>query len=61
MRRYTPYMLLAPALLFTVFILVYPMAQNLVNSFRDVSLVREGRGWTGTPRCTRWPGHCLRS
>ncbi|HEX7573660.1 MAG TPA: sugar ABC transporter permease [Bacteroidota bacterium] len=47
MRRYTPYMLLTPALLFTVFILVYPMAQNLVNSFRDVSLVREGRGWTG--------------
>lgn len=47
MRRYTPYMLLAPALLFTVFILLYPMAQNLINSFRDVSLVRDGRGWTG--------------
>jgi multiple sugar transport system permease protein len=47
MRKSTPYLLLAPALLFTVFILLYPMLQNLVNSFMDVSLVREGRGWTG--------------
>jgi multiple sugar transport system permease protein len=47
MRKSTPYLLLAPALLFTVFILLYPMVQNLVNSFMDVSLVREGRGWTG--------------
>lgn len=47
MRKGTPYILLAPALLFTVFILVYPVLQNLVNSFRDVSLVHEGRGWIG--------------
>lgn len=47
MRRVTPYMLIAPALLFTAFVLLYPAAQNLVNSFRDVSLVREGGGWTG--------------
>ncbi len=47
MKRYTPYLLLAPALLFTVFILLYPVAQNLVNSFREVSLVRSGGGWTG--------------
>ena len=47
MRRSTPYMLIAPALLFTVFILLYPVAQNLVNSFRDVSLVHGGGEWTG--------------
>jgi multiple sugar transport system permease protein len=47
MKKVTPYFLLAPALLFTVFILVYPLAQNLVNSFQDVSLIRGRGGWVG--------------
>jgi multiple sugar transport system permease protein len=47
MKKYTPYLLLAPALLFTAFILIYPLGQNLVNSFRDVSLTRNIGGWIG--------------
>lgn len=47
MKRATPYLLLLPALLFTVFVLVYPLVQNLVNSFHAVSLVRGAGEWTG--------------
>jgi multiple sugar transport system permease protein len=47
MKRSTPYLLLLPALLFTVFVLIYPLGQNLVNSFRDVNMVRGGGAWTG--------------
>jgi multiple sugar transport system permease protein len=47
MRKSTPYLLLVPALLFTAFILVYPLLQNLINSFRNVSLITGTGEWTG--------------
>jgi len=46
-KRALPYLLLTPALLFTAFVLCYPLAQNLVNSFRDVGLVQGAGDWTG--------------
>ncbi len=53
MRKSTPYLLLGPALLFTAFILVYPLLQNLVNSFTDASLLRSGMRWVGLRNYTR--------
>jgi len=47
MKRATPYLLLLPALIFTVFVLAYPLVQNLMNSFYQVSLVRGTGGWIG--------------
>ena len=47
MKKSTPYLLLIPALLFTVFVLVYPLVQNLINSFSDVSMITGSSGWTG--------------
>jgi multiple sugar transport system permease protein len=47
MKKSTPYLLLVPALLFTVFVLVYPLVQNLINSFSDVSLITGRGGWAG--------------
>jgi multiple sugar transport system permease protein len=47
MKKSTPYVLLVPALLFTVFVLVYPLIQNLINSLRHVSLIKGGGGWAG--------------
>jgi multiple sugar transport system permease protein len=47
MKRTTPYVLLIPALLCTVFVLAYPLAQNLYNSFHQMSLSRGTGGWVG--------------
>lgn len=47
MKRATPYLLLVPALLFTMFMLAYPLVQNLINSFSDVSMITGRTGWTG--------------
>ena len=47
MKKSTPYLLLIPALLFTVFVLVYPLVQNLINSFSDVSMITGRSGWAG--------------
>jgi multiple sugar transport system permease protein len=47
MKRSTPYLLLAPALLFTAFVLAYPLVQNIVNSFREISLIKGAGGWVG--------------
>lgn len=47
MKRVIPYLLLLPALLFTVFVLVYPLAQNLYNSLHQVSLIRGTGEWVG--------------
>ncbi len=47
MKKSTPYLLLGPALLFTAFVLVYPLFQNLINSFTDASLLRSGMSWVG--------------
>ncbi len=53
MRKSTPYLLLGPALLFTAFVLVYPLFQNLFNSFTDASLLRSGMSWVGLRNYTR--------
>jgi multiple sugar transport system permease protein len=59
MRKSTPYLLLLPALLFTFFVLVYPLAQNLVNSFREVSLIRGSGGWVGVQNYAKIFGDSL--
>jgi multiple sugar transport system permease protein len=53
MKKSTPYLLLGPALLFTAFVLVYPLLQNLFNSFMDASLLRSGMSWVGLRNYTR--------
>ena len=50
--RTIPYVLLIPALLLTGLILVFPLAQNFVNSFRDVSLVGPPGPWIGLDNYT---------
>jgi multiple sugar transport system permease protein len=59
MRKSTPYLLLLPALLFTFFVLVYPLVQNLANSFREVSLIRGTGGWVGMDNYAKIFGDAL--
>ena len=47
MKKATPYLLLVPALLFTALVLAYPLVQNLINSVRDVSMVKGSGRWVG--------------
>ncbi|MFH0991474.1 MAG: sugar ABC transporter permease [bacterium] len=47
MKKIFPYLLLLPALLFTALVLVYPLVQNLINSFSDVSMIKGNKGWIG--------------
>jgi multiple sugar transport system permease protein len=47
MKKSLPYLLLVPALLFTVFVLIYPLVQNLINSVCDVSMIKGANGWVG--------------
>jgi len=47
MKRSTPYLLLAPALVFTGFVLLFPLIQNLLNSVMRVTLTHGGGIWFG--------------
>jgi multiple sugar transport system permease protein len=47
MKKSLPYVLLTPALLFTALVLVYPLAQNLLNSLRQMSLITGSGPWVG--------------
>ncbi len=47
MKRSTPYLLLAPALVFTGFILLFPLIQNLLNSVMRVTLTHGAGIWVG--------------
>lgn len=59
MKKATPYLLLAPALLFTAFVLAYPLVQNLLNSVRNVSLARSSGEWVGFGNYARVLGDSL--
>ncbi len=47
MKKMTPYFLLLPAIVFTLFVLAFPLLQNLINSFREISLIKGAGGWSG--------------
>jgi ABC-type sugar transport system permease subunit len=47
MKKATPYMLLLPALLFTALVVAYPLVQNVINSLREVSMVKGIGKWVG--------------
>jgi multiple sugar transport system permease protein len=59
MKKSTPYLLLVPSLLFTVFVLGYPLVQNLINSFSDVSMITGRNGWSGLDNYERVLGDGL--
>jgi multiple sugar transport system permease protein len=52
-RRITPILLLLPALVFTLFVLVYPLVLNLANAFRQVSLIHGVGQWVGLKNFVR--------
>jgi multiple sugar transport system permease protein len=47
MKKATPYLLLLPALLFTALVVVFPLVQNIINSVREVSMVKGIGKWIG--------------
>jgi multiple sugar transport system permease protein len=47
MKKMTPYFLLLPAIVFTLFVLAFPLLQNLINSFREISLIKGAGDWSG--------------
>jgi ABC-type glycerol-3-phosphate transport system permease component len=47
MKKATPYLLLLPALLFTALVVAYPLVQNVLNSLRDVSMIKGTGAWVG--------------
>ncbi len=52
-KKWTPLLLFFPALAFTLFVLVFPLLQNLLNSFRKVSLIHGVGEWTGLHNLVR--------
>ncbi|HNR68375.1 MAG TPA: sugar ABC transporter permease [bacterium] len=52
-RKITPILLLLPALVFTLFVLVYPLVLNLANAFRQVSLIHGVGQWVGLKNFVR--------
>jgi len=47
MKKATPYLLLLPALLFTALVVAFPLVQNIINSVREVSMVKGVGKWIG--------------
>jgi len=52
MKKATPYLLLLPALLFTALVVAFPLVQNIINSVREVSMVKGVGKWIGLANYT---------
>ena len=57
MKKSTPYFLLIPALIFTVFVLVYPLFQNLINSPDLKNFRASGVYKHELDHARTWPAH----